>query len=164
MNFAKNTLQSVDALSHSRVNRMVVTYVHLFQSFHLEGVKVNIYGKQVKWKIPNVDVLTQSILLEELFADDSSFGPETRKVSFYSLVPIDFYEVLQHQQILSRRFEKDHNLVDIWRQRKRIKRQDTSFVRNSMLWQYFPLNYKVDRRANVRIQHQQLSACDLHDP
>ena len=83
----------MNTFSHSGVDRVIVVYVRVLESFHLEGIQIYIDWKKVKREIPDVDVLAQTMALEKLFADYGAFGPETGEVLFDSFVFVYLYQL-----------------------------------------------------------------------
>lgn len=70
--------------------------------------------------------------LEELFADNCPFGPETREVPLASLVTIEFNQLLEGNQVLSGGFEEDDDLIEVDRQGEGLKREDASLIGHPM--------------------------------
>ena len=90
-----------------------MTDVTLLKSFHLERIEIDVDWEQIKREVTNINILTQSIFFEELFANDSPFRPKTGVVSFDSFISVSLDEFFKGDEILSRRFEENHDLINI---------------------------------------------------
>ena len=88
VNTTENTLKTVNTLGNSWIDRVIMTDVTLLKSFHLERIEIDVDWEQIKREVTNINILTQSIFFEELFANDSPFRPKTGVVSFDSFISV----------------------------------------------------------------------------
>ena len=88
VDLSENALQSMDTLSNSCVDGVIVVDIHVHEGLHLQRVEVDVDRQQIKREVSDVDVFAQVVPLEELLADDGSFWPKTREVFFDSFVAI----------------------------------------------------------------------------
>ena len=152
----------MDRLSNDRVYRVVVVYIHLLQSLHLQRVEVHIQRQQVEREIPDIHIVREHVVLKELLAGNGSLWPETRVVFLVAFVLVQLNNLLEHQQILPGRLQENHDLVVVVGNRQRFERQNTSLVRHTVFRKDLFFDDQIDRNTHLAVQHEQLLPRYLH--
>jgi hypothetical protein len=88
-------------LGYSRVDRVIVVDIDLFECFHLQRIHIHVKWQQIKGKISDVYVIIELIFFKELFAYNGSFRPKTRIVFFVSFIFVQLNEILQDNKVFA---------------------------------------------------------------